>query len=106
MLSLRTNDVEGWHHGLHRRASGRANLPQANSPTKKMTRPHNYSSPVEALNLIVDSKSQPVELNNSTIGVICAVEAIAWVTSVSVEQREENGVFGVLPARITRREKK
>ena len=28
MLSVRTNnDVEGWHHGLHRRASGRANLP-------------------------------------------------------------------------------
>ena len=26
-----------------------------------------YSSPVEALNLIVDSKSQPVELENSTI---------------------------------------
>ena len=27
-----------------------------------------YSSPVEAINLIVDSKSQPVELDNSTIG--------------------------------------
>ena len=26
-----------------------------------------YSSPVEALNLIVESKSLPVELNNSTI---------------------------------------
>ena len=26
-----------------------------------------YSSPVEALNLIVESKSQPVELDNSTI---------------------------------------
>ena len=26
-----------------------------------------YSSPVQALNLIVDSKSQPVELDNSTI---------------------------------------
>ena len=26
-----------------------------------------YSSPVEALNLIVDSKSQPAELDNSTI---------------------------------------
>ena len=26
-----------------------------------------YSSPFEALNLIVDSKSQPVELGNSTI---------------------------------------
>ena len=26
-----------------------------------------YSSPVEALNLIVDSKSQPVELDNETI---------------------------------------
>ena len=26
-----------------------------------------YSPPVEALNLIVDSKSQPVELDNSTI---------------------------------------
>ena len=34
-----------------------------------------YSSPVEVLNLIVDSKSQPVELDNSTIGVTCAVEA-------------------------------
>lgn len=28
MLSVRTNkDLEGWHHGLQRRASGRANLP-------------------------------------------------------------------------------
>ena len=28
MLSVRTNnDVEGWHHGLHRRTWGRANLP-------------------------------------------------------------------------------
>ena len=28
MLSVGTNnDVEGWHHGLHRHASGRANLP-------------------------------------------------------------------------------
>ena len=26
-----------------------------------------YSSPVEALNLIVESKSQPVELDNSTV---------------------------------------
>ena len=26
-----------------------------------------YSSPVETINLIVDSKSQPVELDNSTI---------------------------------------
>ena len=34
-----------------------------------------YSSPVKALNLIVDSESQPVELNNSTIGVTGAVEA-------------------------------
>ena len=35
---------------------------------------HEYSSPVEALNLIVESKSQPVELENSTIGITCAVE--------------------------------
>ena len=34
-----------------------------------------YSSPVEALNLIVDLKSWPVELDNSTIGVTCAVKA-------------------------------
>ena len=28
MLSVRTNnDVEGWHHRLHRRAAGQANLP-------------------------------------------------------------------------------
>ena len=33
-----------------------------------------YSSPVEALNLIVESNSQTVELENSTIGVTCAVE--------------------------------
>ena len=71
-----------------------------------MTRPHNYSSPVEELNLIVDSKSQPVEFDNSTIGVVCAVEAIACVASVSVEQRAKNGVFGVLPARIMGPEKK
>ena len=35
-----------------------------------------YSSPAEALNLIVDSKSQPVEVDNSTIELhVCAVEA-------------------------------
>ena len=34
-----------------------------------------FSSPVEELNLIVDSKSQPFELDNSTTGVTCAVEA-------------------------------
>ena len=33
------------------------------------------SSPVEELNLIAESKSQPVELDNSTTGVTCAVEA-------------------------------
>ena len=28
MFSVRTNnDVEGWHHGLHRRANGRCGLP-------------------------------------------------------------------------------
>ena len=31
------------------------------------TNPSQYSSLVEALNLIVDSKSQPLELDNSTI---------------------------------------
>ena len=31
-----------------------------------------YSSPVEALNLIVESKSQPVELDNSTIELLVA----------------------------------
>ena len=56
--------------------------------------------------MIVDSKSQPVEFDKSSIGVICAVEAIACVTNVSVEQRAKNGVFGVLPARIMGREKK
>ena len=34
--------------------------------TAKTNHPQ-YSSPVETLNLIVDSKSQPVELDNSTI---------------------------------------
>ena len=34
-----------------------------------------FSSSVEELNLIVDSKSQPVELDNSTTGVTCAVKA-------------------------------
>jgi len=34
-----------------------------------------YSSPVEALNLIVESKSLPVELNNSTIELHLPVEA-------------------------------
>ena len=43
--------------------------------TEVQTNRSRYSSPVEALNLIVDSKSQPVELDNSTIGVTCAVEA-------------------------------
>ena len=36
-----------------------------------------YSSPVEALNLIVESKSQPVELDNSTIEFLqsyCSVD--------------------------------
>ena len=35
--------------------------------TEPQTNHSQYSSPVEALNLIVDSKSQPVELDNSTI---------------------------------------
>ena len=36
-------------------------------PQTPQTNHSQYSSPVEALNLIVDSKSQPVELDNSTI---------------------------------------
>ena len=43
--------------------------------TEPQTNHSQYSSPVEMLNLIVDSKSQPVEFDNSTIGVTCAVEA-------------------------------
>ena len=35
--------------------------------TEPQTNHSQYSSPVEALNLIVDSKSKPVELDNSTI---------------------------------------
>ena len=56
--------------------------------------------------MIVDSKSQPVEFDNSTIGVVSAVETIACLASVSVEQRAKNGVFGVLPAQIMGQEKK
>jgi len=36
-----------------------------------------YSSPVEALNLIVESKSRPAEVNNSTIEQHLPVEAEA-----------------------------
>ena len=36
-------------------------------PQTPQTNPSEYPSPVEALNLIVDSKSQLVELGNSTI---------------------------------------
>ena len=36
-------------------------------PQTPQTNHSQYSSPVEALNLIVDSKSQPVELDNSAI---------------------------------------
>ena len=36
-------------------------------PQASQTNHSQYSSPVEALNLIVDSKSQLVELDNSTI---------------------------------------
>ena len=36
-------------------------------PQTPQTNHSQYSSPVEALNLIVDSKSKPVELDNSTI---------------------------------------
>ena len=36
-------------------------------PQTPHTNHSQYSLPVEVLNLIVDSKSQPVELNNSTI---------------------------------------
>ena len=36
-------------------------------PQTPQTNHSQYSSPIEALNLIVESKSQPVELNNSTI---------------------------------------
>jgi len=42
-------------------------VPQANNSQ--------YSSPVEALNLIVESKSLPVEVNNSTIELHLSVEA-------------------------------
>ena len=41
-------------------------VPQTPSETPQ-TNHSQYSSPFEALNLIVDSKSQPVELDNSTI---------------------------------------
>ena len=34
-----------------------------------------YSSPIEALNLIVESKSLPVKVNNSTIEIHLPVEA-------------------------------
>ena len=36
-------------------------------PQTPQTNHSQYSSPVEALNLIIESKSQPVELDNSTI---------------------------------------
>ena len=42
--------------------------------TEPQTNHSQYSSPVEGLNLIVESKSQPADLENSTIGVTCAVE--------------------------------
>ena len=42
--------------------------------TEPQTNHSQYSSPVEGLNLIAESKCQPVELENSTIGVTCAVE--------------------------------
>ena len=44
-----------------------------------------FSSPVEELNLIVDSKSQPVELDNSTTGVTCAVEAKEKLAMIFVQ---------------------
>ena len=43
--------------------------------TEPQTNHSQYSLPVEALNLIVDSKSQPLELDKLTTGVTCAVEA-------------------------------
>ena len=27
MMATRSNDIEGWHHGLHRRASGKWHMP-------------------------------------------------------------------------------
>ena len=45
--------------------------------------------------MIVDSKSQSVELDNSTIGVTCAVEAIACVASVSVGQNSLRALLSV-----------
>ena len=53
------------------------------------------SSPAEALNLIIDSKLQSVELDNSTIGVTCAFEAIACVASVSVGQNSLRALLSV-----------
>ena len=45
-------------------------------PQTPQTTHSQYSSLVEVLNLIVHSKSQPVELDNSTIELVtCAVEA-------------------------------
>ena len=43
--------------------------------TEPQTNHSEYSPPIEALNLIVNSKSQPTELHNLTIGVTCTVEA-------------------------------
>ena len=45
--------------------------------------------------MIVDSKWQPVELDNSTIGVTCAVEAIACVASVYVGQNSLRALLNV-----------
>ena len=41
-----------------------------------------YSSPVEALNLIVESKSLPVEVNNSTIELHLSDEAKEKLTNI------------------------
>ena len=40
-------------------------------PQTPQTNHSEYPSPVEALNLIVDSKSQPAELDNLTIELKC-----------------------------------
>ena len=48
------------------RASGETNCSQGTVPQTPQTNQSQYSSPIEALNLITDSKSQPFELDNST----------------------------------------
>ena len=68
--------------------------------TTDNTNHSHYSSPVEALNLIVDPKSQPVELDNSTISVLDFLALMRFDMTFDVTLRDDSS-FGKPPKYVS-----